>query len=177
MKARWMVILSLLTVALLAATPLTLPRNKAGRVQYMDTVEISGAAPSDLMRRARLWLAQRANMPADIQKGEQPHCIMVGDSFQVPHSGMPFTVFYTLAFEAEGPRLCSTVGALYVFDGSVQRPIEYYLKADGTAKMDPWLVESVDQQARTLLADLHKALLQPQSRDGRRNGSANPHGS
>ncbi|MGA9751776.1 MAG: hypothetical protein WBS54_08300 [Acidobacteriota bacterium] len=158
MKARWIVLLGLLTVVLVAAVPLTLPRNKAGRVQYVEVTQVPGVPPTELMKRARLWLAQRAHTAADVTVGEEPHCIMAGDSFQVPRQGMPITVFYTLAFEAQGNALCSTVGAFSVFDGSVRRPLEYYLKADGTARMNAWLVESVDQQARGLLADLHQAL-------------------
>jgi hypothetical protein len=154
MKARWMVILGLLAVAVLAAAPLVLPTNKAGRVQYLDATEVPGASSAEIMRRARAWLAHRAHSDEDISEGDQPHCIMVGDSFQVPHARMPITVFYTLAFEARDHELCATVGALTVFDGSVQRPIEYFLNKDGTPKMKAWLLESVDRQAKDLLADL-----------------------
>ena len=158
MKARWMVILGLLAVAVLAAAPLVLPTNKAGRVQYLDATEVPGASSAEIMRRARAWLAHRAHSDEDISEGDQPHCIMVGDSFQVPHPGMPFTVFYTLAFEAQGHTLCTTVGALTVFDGTGHRPLEYYLNADGSPRIDPWLAESVDRQARALLEDLHKTM-------------------
>jgi hypothetical protein len=158
MKTRWIVVMGLIAVTILAATPLTLPRNKAGRVQYLDATEVPGATPDQLMERARSWLAQRAHTGEDVAVGEQPHCIMVGDSFQVPHPGMPFTVFYTLAFEAQGHTLCTTVGALTVFDGTGHRPLEYYLNADGSPRIDPWLAESVDRQARALLEDLHKTM-------------------
>ena len=58
MKARWMVLLGLLTVALVAAMPRTLPRNKAGRVQYVEVTEVPGVPPTELMKRARLRLAE-----------------------------------------------------------------------------------------------------------------------
>ena len=53
-----MVLLGLLTVALVAAVPLTLPRNKAGRMQYVEVTEVPGVPPTELMKRDRLWLAE-----------------------------------------------------------------------------------------------------------------------
>ena len=158
MKARWMVVLGVTALAVLAATPMTLPMNKAGRVQYLDVTEVPGSSPEKLMLSARKWLAEHSHANPKVAEGEQPHCIMVGDSFQVPHTGMPYIVFFTLAFEGQGQRLCTTVGALTVFDGTGHKPLEYYLNEDGSPRIDPWLAESVDRQARELLADLHQAL-------------------
>ncbi|MGC8763308.1 MAG: hypothetical protein ACP5VN_06705 [Acidobacteriota bacterium] len=158
MRGRWVFALGLVAVALAAAAPVTLPINKAGQVQYMEVVEVPGAPQAKVMEKARLWLASHAHTPEDVTQGEQPHCIMVGDSFEVAREGMPITVFFTLAFEAKDHQLCATVGALRVFDGSVQRPLEYYLNKDGSPRVNPWLAESVDRQARAFLADLSQAL-------------------
>jgi hypothetical protein len=158
MRGRWVFALSLAAVALAAAAPVSLPMNKAGQVQYMEVMEVPGAPQAKVMEKARLWLARHSHRPEDVTPGEQPHCIMVGDSFEVTREGMPVTVFFTLAFEARDHQLCATVGALRVFDGSVQRPLEHYLNKDGTPRVNPWLAESVDRQARSLLADLSQAL-------------------
>lgn len=158
MNKTWIFLLTLVGIVLLASVPTVLPMNKAGRVQYLETIPVPGATPADLMQRGRLWLAQRGQSGEDVTPGDQPHCIMVADSFQISHPGMPITVFYTLAFETRGPELCATIGAMRVFDGSVERPIEYYLNKDGEPKVNPWLAESVDQQARALLADLRETV-------------------
>jgi hypothetical protein len=158
MRGRWVFASGLVAVAVAAAAPVSLPMNKAGQVQYMEVVEVPGAPQAKVMEKARLWLAKHARGPEDVTQGEQPHCIMVGDSFEVAREGMPITVFFTLAFEARDHQLCATVGALRVFDGSGQRSLEYYLNKDGTPRVNPWLAESVDRQARALLADLSQAL-------------------
>ncbi len=58
MKARWMVLLGLLTVALGAAMPLPLARNRAGLVRYAEVTQVPGVPQTELMKRDRLRLAE-----------------------------------------------------------------------------------------------------------------------
>ena len=53
-----MVPLGLLTVALGAAMPLPLPRDKAGRVRYVEVTQVPGVPQTELMKRGRLRLAE-----------------------------------------------------------------------------------------------------------------------
>jgi len=161
MKGRFVLAVSLMAVGLLAAAPLKMPLNEVGRVQYVDTVDAPGVSSAELMKRARTWLVGRSHLKAGDLGGAQPHCIVVGETFEVPHTGMPVSVFYTLAFEAQPGRFCATAGAMYVFDGSVRRPLEHYLRSDGTPRLNAWMIESVDKQTRGLLAELHSTVLRP----------------
>ncbi len=161
MRIRCALFVGLMAIGLLAATPVKLPMNDVGRVQYVYVTEVPGASPAELMKRARNWLTQKNGGDSRIVGEAQPHCIVVGETFEIPHEGMPVSIYYTLAFEARPGRFCATAGAMYVFDGSIRHPLEHYLNPDGTPRINAWMLESVDRQAREMLAALHEEVLRP----------------
>lgn len=131
-----------------AQVPVKLPMNASGRIQY----EERGAAEG--------WTARDRLAPSASECGQDPErCLLVKGFFRVARpKGRPAVTTYELAIAFEDGRYRLLLGAIDVVEGGPSGPLERSLRADGTPVENLWLVESVDRDARRLLADLREAL-------------------
>jgi hypothetical protein len=142
-----------------AQVPVKLPMGASGRVQYEDWGEAEGATARELLSRARSWARDRLASTATECDQNAERCLLAKGSFRVARpKGPPAVAAYELAIAFEDGRYRVLLGAIEVVEGSPSGPIERSLRADGAPLGNVWLVESVDRQARLVLADLREAL-------------------